>query len=83
MEHGELCGSSAWSTTSCVYVTLLAGAPHANSTSRRDKAVVTRNGSRSNDRYFRQTVCLQQRLRTLNATYPLVVLHNFDEDLSP
>ena len=83
-KHEHFCASSTWDAPTCVYVTLLAGAPHVeNSIKWAAAGTITRNGSTSNNNYFRQTVCLQQRLRHLNASFPLLVLHNFDEDLSP
>eukprot|EP00966_Prymnesium_polylepis_P267908 6189066-Prymnesium_polylepis.1 len=33
--------------------------------------------------YLNRTICFQQRLRALGSRYPLVVLHDFEEDLSP
>jgi len=37
----------------------------------------------SRQTYLNRTICFQNRLRDLNSSYPLVVIHDFDDDLSP
>jgi hypothetical protein len=69
-----------------VYVTLLIGGFDKNDSSL-EKALKSHAHStghvQSRQRYLNRTICFQNRLRALNSSYPLLVLHDFNEDLSP
>lgn len=69
-------------TLNAAYVTLLIGVPSSNKTAMNAMHRLGLGHVASRQEYLNRTVCFQRRLHALNSSYPLVVLHDFDANLS-
>ena len=70
--------ASVGSTPRFAYATFLIGPTNETSFA----GVNSLGHHSSRDQYLNRTICFQQRIRQLEAKYPLVVLHDYEMDLS-
>ena len=73
-------------TLGAAYAALLLAGPDSTDGQKLNSMQASGGGfghAASRQTYLNRTICFQNRLRDLNSSYPLVVIHDFDDDLSP